>query len=79
MAILGHEVWFGIHAAVVTAIIPVGTILNSFVIHFTNHKSLTGFPHLNTVVRQLAVSDLLYGILAYPLMLIGWKMRKIFR
>ena len=78
MTASSHEVWFGVAAATAAVIIPVGVILNSLVIRFTNQKSLTGtFPHLNAVVRQLAISDLSYGILACPLMMLGWKMRKI--
>ena len=73
-----HEVWFWVAATTEAMIIIVGVTLNSLVIRFTNQKSLTGtFPHLNATVRQLAVSDLLYGLLACPLMTLGWKMSKI--
>ena len=73
-----YEVWFWVVAAAFMLIVVTGTVLNSLVIHFTNQRSLEGtFRYLNTVVRNLAVSDLLYGLLACPLLLQNLKMRKI--
>ena len=73
-----YEVWFWVVAAVFMLIVATGTVLNSLVIHFTSQRSLEGtFRHLNTVVRNLAVSDLLYGLVACPLLLQNIKMRKI--
>ena len=63
-----HEVWFGVVVAICSLIVTIGTILNSLVIYFAKRKPLTGtLRHLNMAVRQLAVSDLLFGILAFPL------------
>ena len=73
-----YEVWFWVLVAVCTMILLIGAILNSLVIYFINQKPLTGaFRHLNTVVRHLAVSDLLYGILACPFALAQFKTGKI--
>ena len=72
-----YEVWFWLLAAFLMLVVAMGTVLNSLVIHFTNQRSLEGtFRHLNTVVRNLAVSDLLYGLLACPLLLQNIRMRK---
>ena len=72
------EVVFWTATAVSTLIVIFGTIANSLVLYFANKESLTGRPlrHLNTVVKHLAVADLLYGVLACPLFYAYWKMGK---
>ena len=74
-----YEVCFWVVAGVFALIIATGTILNSLVIYFSNHQNtLTGkLRYINAVVRHLAVSDLLYGTLACPLLLHRFKMGMI--
>ena len=72
-----NEVWFWTSTAISTLIVIFGIISNSLVLYFAKTKTMTGsLRHLNTVVKHLAVSDLLYGVLACPLMSVYWKMGK---
>ena len=55
-----------------------GAIANSLVMYFAYQEPSTGtLRHLNRVVKHLAVSDILYNVLACPLSLVNWKMGKI--
>ena len=72
------EILFWTGTAISTLIVIVGIIANSLVLYFASTKSLTGtLCHLNTVVKHLAASDLLYGVIAFPLVCVYWKMGKI--
>ena len=72
-----NEVLFWTAAAVCCLIVLFGVIANTLVIYFANQEPSTGtLRHLNNVVKHLAVSDLLYGVLATPLILAYWKMGK---
>ena len=74
---LQYDVWFGIAVATCTLIVIIGTILNTSVIYFANKTSLTGkLRHLNKVVIHLAVSDLLYGLLGCPSLLVDFRLSK---
>ena len=71
----GGEAGFGILVAVGTFIILTGLVLNSLVIYFANQNRLTGsLAHLNTVVKHLAVSDLMFALLACPFFLTTFQM-----
>ena len=73
-----YEGWFWLIVAIFTLIVAIGIILNSLVIYFASRNTLTGtLFHLNTVVKHLAVADLLYGLLGCPSLLISFKMGKI--
>ena len=73
-----NEIWFWTSTAVLTLVVIVGILSNSLVLYFANTKRNRGtMRHLNTVVKHLAVSDLLYGVLACPCMCVWWKMGKI--
>ena len=70
-----NEVLFWTAAAVATLISIFGAIANILVIYFANQEPSTGaLRHLNKVVKHLAVSDILYGVLACPLAFAYWKM-----
>ena len=72
-----NEVLFWTTVAVSGLIVIFGAIANSLVIYFANQEPWTvALRHLNKVVKHLAVSDFLYGVLAYPLLLLYWKMGK---
>ena len=73
-----NEVLFWTAAAVCTLIFTFGAIADGLVIYFANQEPSTGaLRHLNKVVKQLAVSDILLGVLACPLTLAYWKMGKL--
>ena len=72
-----YEIWFWTMVAICTLIVATGTTLNSLVIYFANKKPLAGkLRHLNKVVTHLAVSDMLFSIVACPAFLVGLKMGK---
>ena len=72
------DILFWTGTAISILIVIVGIIANSLVLYFASTKSLTGtLCHLNTVVKHLAASDLLYGVIAFPLVCVYWKMGKI--
>ena len=73
-----NEALFWTAVAVSTLISIFGAIANIIVIYFANQEPSTGtLHHLNNVVKHLAVSDTLYGVLACPLSLVYWKSGKI--
>ena len=72
------EVFFGVAVAVCTLIVMIGAIFNCLVIYFASKTPMTGtLRHLNTVVRQLAISDFLYCILGWPFLAVYFKMGKM--
>ena len=74
-----NEVLFWTAAAVSTLMTILGTIANCLVIYFSIQEPWTGtLRYLNKVVKHLAVSDLLLGVLATPFCLVYWKMGKTY-
>ena len=72
-----NEILFWTSTAISTLIVVFGILSNSLVLYFSKTKTMAGsLRHLNTVVKHLAVSDLLYGLLACPLMSLYWKTGK---
>ena len=65
-------------AAVVSSLVVIfGVIANILVIYFANQEPPSGtLHHLNKVVKHLAASDVLYGVLGIPLSLAYWRMGK---
>ena len=70
------EVWFWAAVAVSTVTTILGTVSNGLVIYFASKNPMKKGPlrYLNTVVKHLAVSDLLYGVLSSPCTFVYWKM-----
>ena len=55
----------------------IGIVLNVLVIYFANQTKLPkAFGHLNAAVKHLAVSDLLYALVACPVLLVNFRMGK---
>ena len=74
---LQFEVRFWLGITICTLIIAIGTVLNALVIYFATQTKLTGaFRNLNTVVKHLAISDLLYGLVGCPFLLVNFRMGK---
>ena len=72
-----NEAMFWTSASVISLIVIFGVIANILVIYFANQEPPSGtLHHLNKVVKHLAFSDLLYGVLANPLLLAYWKTGK---
>ena len=72
-----NEALFWTTASVSSLIVIFGVIANILVIYFANQEPPSGtLHHLNKVVKHLAVSDLLYGVLANPLFMAYWKTGK---
>ena len=72
------EGWFWSMTAIAALIVIFGIISNSLVIYFAIKKPTTGaLRHINTVVKHLAVSDLLYGALSCPFILTYWRLGKL--
>ena len=65
---------------VVSALIVIpGAVANIVVLYYAKQEPSTGaLRHLNRVVKHLAVSDLLYGVLATPFSLAYWRLGKIY-
>ena len=65
-----NEVFFWITTSISALIVILGTVANALVLYYAKQEPSIGpFRHLNKVVKHLAVSDLLYGVLAIPLTL----------
>ena len=72
-----NEVLFWTTAAVSILISIFGVIANTLVIYFAHKEPPVGaLHHLNNVVQNLAVSNILYGALATPLTLAYWSKGK---
>ena len=72
-----NEALFWTAATVSSLIVILGVIANVLVIYFANQEPPAGtLRHLNKVVKHLAVSDILYGVLGMPLSLAYWKTGK---
>ena len=72
------QLWALIAASMVIAIM--GIIGNGAVIYFSTRGRLEGtFRHLNKVVRNLAITDFLFSILAVPLQIAYWYLGKSLR
>ena len=72
-----NEILLGITAAICTLIVILGAVANALVLYYAKQEPPTGtLSHLNRVVKHLAVSDLLYGVLGTPLALAHWKISK---
>ena len=67
--------WFSAAAAIGALIILFSTIANALVIYFSRKNPLKRgtLRHLNTVVKHLAIADLLYGLLSSPFTFAYWK------
>ena len=64
-------VWVSVVFCILTS--GVGVAGNGLVIYYANKKTLDRkFRYLNKIVKQLAVSDFLYSILAAPLQMVYW-------
>ena len=73
-----NEIFFWTTVVISALIVIFGVIANTFVIYFAHQeKSTTTLRYLNTVVKHLAISDLLYGVLGRSGDLIVWRMGKI--
>ncbi len=73
-----NEVLFWITTVVSALIVIPGIIANVLVLYYAKQEPSTGpLRHLNKVVTHLAVSDLLYGVLASPLILAYWYMGNV--
>ena len=73
-----QEVLFWITTVVSALIIVPGVLANILVLYYAKQEPSTGpLRHLNRVVKNLAVSDLLFGVLATPLSSYYWYMGKI--
>ena len=72
-----NDVLFWTVSAICILMAIVGAIANSSVFYFANKEPWTGsLRHLNQVVKHLAISDVLYGVLGIPLSLAYWRMGK---
>ena len=70
-----NEVLFWITTSISALIVILGTVANALVLYYAKQEPSIGpLRHLNKVVTHLAVSDLLYGVLASPLILAYWYM-----
>ena len=60
--------------AIICSLIAIfGMAANGIVLYFANQQPFIGdLRHINTVVKHLAVSDSLYGLLSTPLSLVYW-------
>ena len=72
------EILFSTTVAISTLIVIFGVIANTLVIYFANQEnSTTTLRYLNIIVKHLAISDLLCGVLATTGFLVYWRMGKI--
>ena len=73
-----NEILFWTTVAISALIAVFGVITNTLVIYFANQEnSTTTLRYLNIIVKHLAISDLLCGVLATTGFLVYWKMSKI--
>ena len=73
-----NEILFWTTVAISALIAVFGVITNTLVIYFANQEnSTTTLRYLNTVVKHLAISDLLYGVLGHPGLITLWRMGKM--
>ena len=74
----GHEIFIWVSIAVCILTSAIGIAGNGLVIYFANQNTLDRkFRYLNKVVKQLAVADFLYSILAAPLQMVYWAEGRI--
>ena len=72
-----NEIWFWVSTIIIILIIVFGAMSNGLVIYFATHTPMIGpLRHINMVVKHLAVSDLLYGLLACPSQAAYWRLSK---
>ena len=65
--------WFYALIAIYTLLSIIGMIGNGLVIYVANRSPKQGaLRHLNKVVRNLAVTEFLFNILAAPLVMTYW-------
>ena len=68
-----NQIIFGVAMGVCALIAVFGMIANGLVLYFATHQPFAGaLRHINTVVKHLAVSDSLYGLLSTPFSLVYW-------
>ena len=68
-----NEGLFWTSALICSLIAVFGMIANGVVLYFANKEPFAGaLRHINTVVKHLAVSDSLYGLLSTPFSLVYW-------
>ena len=68
-----NEVLFWVAATICALIAVFGMIANGLVLYFAIKQPFAGaLRHINTVVKHLAVSDSLYGLLSTPMSLVYW-------
>ena len=73
----GAGMAFWVLIAVWTLTCIAGIIGNSLVIYFASRKPKEDtFRHLNTVVRNLAITDFLYSVFGSPLTMVYWTWSK---
>ena len=73
-----NEVLFWITTVVSVLIVIPGVVANVLVLYYAKQEPSIGpLRHLNKVVKHLAVSDILLGVLATPLSLAYWYMGNI--
>ena len=73
-----NEVMFWITTVVCAPIVILGAVANVLVLCYAKQEPLRRtLRHLNRVVKNLAVSDLLYGVLATPFALAYWHLGNI--
>ena len=74
----GHQIFILISIVVCILTSIIGIAGNGLVIYFAIQKTLDRkFRYLNKVVKQLAVADFLYSILAAPLQMVYWAEGRI--
>ena len=65
--------WFWVFFVLFTLISIAGMIGNGLVIYVANRNPQRGaLRHLNKVVRNLAITDFLFNVLAAPLIMTYW-------
>ena len=73
------DILHGVLITICTLMCAFGAIANGLVIYFASKEPRTGaFHHLNKVVRDLAITDLLLCIVGAPLMMFYWTWSKFY-
>ena len=73
-----NEILFWTTVSISALVVIFGVLANTLVIYFANQeRSTTTLRYMNTIVKHLAISDLLYGVLGNPGLLILWRMGKM--
>ena len=71
------EVFHWITIAFCTVACVIGIVGNGLVVYFVHKTHETGtFRHLSKVVRNLAITDFLLGLIGAPLLMVRWTWGK---